>query len=585
MRLESIQLVFLFARMCSTKSYFVIENIDATALSSYCRNLIQLSCSLNQLILVWDEIDELKLELPFILQTKRIKLKSFQYRRIQCFVLNLPNPDIRLTLSYLESQDIFDARAKFIVITDSVDVKIFEDIASYDIYNVVVLEKLSLRTFSYNPYSEENLHSPNVTFFEISCNSGTEMFPNKIPRFWRNTTLNVSYLIKTPFFICSFCPVIARGLEGFILEDIRGRFKFKVHFRHVANTWGVMVNGSYTGNLAAIRRREVDTALGNFHPGKEETKHFDLATPIAYDALTIVVPISLPPPLWMRMLNVFRNIWMWILGSMVLYFGVRYTGDRIFGVRRAKSDIVLDIVRALFSIPIKVESTYSFLRILILHMNWFAFLLGSVFISKMVEVITSTSEEYQIDTLEQIAASNLVLALGSEVEHLYKESATHLELKMMKTRILCDHSLRCLNRTAFDRDIALVTSKETVKFLTMKYYLDSQGQRLVHITKNDMFGSDSAWYFRKGFPMFYQVDRMISKLRAAGLYQLYYSLLQAYFYMHYGIEISRKSTDVFKPADFNQLNFVFYALISFHFINVIAFLGEIVCYRIKNVNK
>lgn len=79
-----------------------------------------------------------------------------------------------------------------------------------------------------------------------------------------------------------------------------------------------------------------------------------------------------------------------------------------------------------------------------------------------------------------------------------------------------------MNRTAFQRDFAIIKGKRTVGNLIPLYYLGQSGRPLLYIFKETLQNVPGHMYFAKGHPMFEQINNLLSFVKSSGFIEHYY---------------------------------------------------------------
>ncbi|CAH1376335.1 unnamed protein product, partial [Tenebrio molitor] len=128
---------------------------------------------------------------------------TFIRRMPQMYVITLRSTNLEELVHYLEKFDIFNSRAKFvIVLVGSIPtVQIFQYLARYFIYNAVVLDQ-NENLVTYDPFVYENVVPDGVEPKVLGRCDGSplgELFNKTFPKYWRNTTVVSAYTKHFPY--------------------------------------------------------------------------------------------------------------------------------------------------------------------------------------------------------------------------------------------------------------------------------------------------------------------------------------------------------------------------------------------------
>jgi hypothetical protein len=136
----------------------------------------------------------LKTSFPVVRQNSlKVSLQQFKHELPNTYVINLQMKNITEMLEFLQDFEIFNSRARFIILSGShPQEEIFTVLPKYFIYNAVVVDNEG-NLFTYEPFIFEDVTAAGVPpTFLGNCKTFTfkkTILDVKIPKLWRNTTV------------------------------------------------------------------------------------------------------------------------------------------------------------------------------------------------------------------------------------------------------------------------------------------------------------------------------------------------------------------------------------------------------------
>lgn len=577
---------------CPVNSKLVIDNRDIKTSTAHCLEyIVEKYRKPQDYTAIWGK-SAIKLKSPVIILSDKMELELLSHQRATHYIVEVED-NLRDILEIIGEQSIFQANAYFIVLCKSITSNMFLYLSQRYIHNVIVIlmedEKDTIYTF--DPYSNENLNFPNLAYFVIDeCKNGeltknNELFLDKIPTMWRNTTLNISLFDIPPFVNrANIDSRFNEGLEISLYKDIKEKLKFNISYTDRFKAWGSKSNGVYSHALGAIKNRTIHSGIGFFHLKMGGTQDFDVTLPILLDGPTWIVPKAQGKPFWKSMLHIVRYLWCPTLITLAASIAIWITACKVLHVRSYDPIMIgIELFGITLTQPPKSKSKHFTFKILLHCCYWFSLVFTTLFTSKMIVILAVQMDEYQIDTLEGIYERGYKFGLYPDSISYFENSTDVLEKKIMEDYIICDLGLSCLNKTAFNRDMATTRVRSTVAFLTPIYYLDDDGRPLLHITNSVIINIYAHWYFQKGFPIFDQINDLIWKLKGSGVLIKYYKLLIDKLIIEYSSAVTGrklKSGTSYESGSMRQMRFIFYSLMGCHIISLLVFIME-VCLRRK----
>lgn len=169
---------------------------------------------------------------PVITKVSNEHMKEFHYLKACGYLIQLNGNNLEEVLNQLRLDAMWNSRAKFLLLTDILADNVFMILSNYYIYNVAVVANREIYTFF--PFAEENINDPVTTPVLIdacvngSFEFGRDLYPEKLPEYWRNSSLEAAVMYLAPFTICLHdCE--KKGVEFDILSFVMDFLKFNVN--------------------------------------------------------------------------------------------------------------------------------------------------------------------------------------------------------------------------------------------------------------------------------------------------------------------------------------------------------------------
>lgn len=152
--------------------------------------------------------------------------------------------------------------------------------------------------------------------------------------------------------------------------------------------------------------------------------------------------------------------------------------------------------------------------------------------------------------LEELIASGSEFGFYPTIEEAYKENSS-TNNAILKRYQPCPLSAECLNRTAFQRDYAVVKNRRQVLYLMPRYYTFPNGRDMLYDTGIASFTTKERYYMYKGFPLLERFDYLLMLLSSNGLINKWDA--DTRFFV-----LKIKSDDQPEPLTLNHLQGAFY---------------------------
>nr|XP_015833911.1 PREDICTED: uncharacterized protein LOC107397628 [Tribolium castaneum] len=402
--------------------------------------------------------------------------------------------------------------ARFIIIFSNHNPKeIFTQLPKYFIYNTILLDD-GHNIYGYDPYKYEDVSAENTTPKLLGpCQHVETFFENKLPKFWRNTTVAA---LRASLFLhhqkqgrtydSMFCPQIVQEKLGFrfLIQEGNGR-----------------AFGANNETLDALRSRNFSLSINHFLLNEDQHLHFDLVPLHVVHSRLWVVPKATLVPYWKLFLLCF-GLSLWLL------FAAFFCILTIVWTRFEKNFKTASIILH-FQILVEnsnahlLQVTKSSSRVLASVTLIIFLIFSSVYKSEMIRVFTSRVYEHQIETLDDLLEYNLPCYDYPDIKQLYVLS-NDMSRYVNKCKVIPSEFERVEILKRILRGEKLVTTFREKYFRGMLRELLKQGYKmLVYLTKETVAFDYGYLYLTKGYPLYDRFVDVYQRLQSAGIMKHY----------------------------------------------------------------
>lgn len=441
------------------------------------------------------------------------------------FIIFLENLDqFKIWLNQSINYKFWNPRAKFIVIVKQIEmlVQIFEIAWDYYILNInaLLLVNNTVDVYTYFPFNNKNCKPnlmPKMVQFAVDKNDNN-MYPYKVPHNLQACKINMLAIIIPPYVMNPWkdptCPGVS-GIEVTILHVIAKQLNFTENYlKHDWKNWGFRLpNGTYTGLYTYLLTRKADLFFG-LAPS-EFNEFFDMSLPSLMEETPWWVPAARPEPAWKNLKRIYQNS-LWI--SILTTLGLTTFLWCLIGKKEYKQRFICFLIcwSVLLQTAAKLPKSLA-MKILFISWVLFSLVLCISYQSQLISILTNPFYEHQISNVQELLESKLLYGFFPRViQSFFNDPKDPIQKRIADNFITCPLTEECVNRTAFQRNFAVVKSLRHVRFLTKKYYLDPNGRSLLYDFKKGTL-YQSVYVCRKGFPFLRHINRMLLLLQANGL--------------------------------------------------------------------
>ncbi|KAK9879667.1 hypothetical protein WA026_006728 [Henosepilachna vigintioctopunctata] len=401
----------------------------------------------------------------------------------------------------------FNPRAKFLFLARNFSTDVLNFMSRYFIYNAIFLDTTTGKILTYFAFQEiENQEFTEVGHCGVdgSITLTSELYPDKIPKQWQNSSIRIMYQPMEIFTIChDKCEKKGIDVEIFDL---------------IAKWHGIVIQ--YVHLVSEVDFKDYYKNQINAHIGCLDMRiSVEYTYPHIYENLVWFVPQPPPVPRWKYFLYIFSlPVWiMWVLATTVLSATWCF-GDYILG-KRISFRTILSVPYIIFILFVEnfcdTDTNTSFREILILFMIFLSTMMNFFFKCRLTYFLNGLNYERGIESVEDVIASDLKVGCTRRVAHIVSVDP---KLKtFLKNNFIECFSYYCLNRTSYVGDQATVTLMALIQNNNVSYVDKTTNRYLLKVLPNPIYMMPLVSHFNKGHPMYFLFNQNIQRLLETGI--------------------------------------------------------------------
>ncbi|GFR08821.1 glutamate receptor ionotropic, delta-2 [Trichonephila clavata] len=341
------------------------------------------------------------------------------------------------------------------------------------------------------------------------------------------------------------------------------------------NEYGREVNGgNWTGLIGMVQRGEADIAIGTLGINEKRMQVVDFSFPYTADKLTFVV---LKPSEWLMAFGFFNlldlSTWMLLFGSFLL-------STALFFAMLKGTTTYLEVVHIFFGSILRQPLTFHNYthekKFCIGTWLLFSFIMSSVFSGVLLSFLATPSK---VETIKNFRELSKAVERGTHRVYTLKGTFAvpfFLNSKEPYFRLLGNaieqnnwyiKSEELLHNPLKTKDIVIVCPSEYLKLLY-------GNQRRILLSEDSGYTMTTAFVIRKDFCCKTQLEKVMSRMVSAGIYERYFKLES----LKYSLSLPAYEENMSKERilTLNHLFGAFSILFSGLVISFLVFLGEVI---------
>lgn len=319
------------------------------------------------------------------------------------------------------------------------------------------------------------------------------------------------------------------GMDGFFTRNLAKRMNFTAIAMSPKDgkEYGFMFpnNGTFTGSIGDILYDRADISLNSRFVKLYGSNDIEFTLPIDFDSLCIVAPKAKRLPKWLAFFRVFNShvqfalvcvyvgcsVISHILQKMYSHFKHVHKDINLF-------DTFIEVLPPFLSLPVIRMPSLSHQRVFVMTCFVFGMIIASLFQGKLVTVLSKPDYYPDINTLEELDASGLVIGTGSPnlIQDTFstEESSLITHLRDKITYLSMPDGL--MSYVAKHHNTSALTRLSNAIYGVHLYH-SPDGTFLLHIIEECPRIYSLAYIVPKGSPYLLRINKIIAQFVESGI--------------------------------------------------------------------
>lgn len=367
-----------------------------------------------------------------------------------------------------------------------------------------------------------------------------------------------------------------QGLDGLVMESLIN--KMNITPRYVVPADGIQFgvkldNGTITGALGEVVRKNSQIAGNSRFLTDYKTGDIEFSSTLYSERLCVVVPKHSKIPKSYMMWRVFQPMtWLCVLLLIFSSIIIIFIKNSLW---RSPESSTLTETLAILGIMVNQSVSYRRSKKLLLLFScfmFFAIISEGVYEGFLVKSFTSVSYYKDINTLEELAKSDLKIDTTLDVFDT-DESPTVKELRKKKVDQMIDE-LSTYQEICTYKNVSTVARVSEITHLKYKVFLSRDGTRCLHAVTEYLLTYFVVYIVPLNSPYLYQINLLLTRLGESGF-------INHWFKSAYGGQATKAPRNAFEPIALKDVLIPFQILIIGYIFATLAFLYEVISKKLS----
>ncbi|EAT48971.1 AAEL000007-PA [Aedes aegypti] len=301
-----------------------------------------------------------------------------------------------------------------------------------------------------------------------------------------------------------------------------------------AGEWGeIFDNRTGNGIIGAVVERRADIGVGALYSWHHESIYLSLSKPISRTGVTCITPKPRLLSGWLIPILPFsQNLWIAVLSTFLCMscfsLFVNYMVDNVLNKENRRVDLcesfmIIGSIFILQSVLLRINRSKLVSQLIVMGSLLFVgLMIGNLYSGGLSSIMTIPRYEPPVDTLEDLANSNLPWASTHDAWIFSILMATQPTI----IRILHNfqtHPKEVLHKHTKQLDMAYSVERLPYGHFAIGEYIDEEASHKFHLMKEDIYWENCVAMSTKTWPMMDQLDQLILIIFQSGI-QRYWEL-------------------------------------------------------------
>lgn len=488
--------LLIIIRLCFGALHPVIK--QENELKTCVNKIVSENYNKNVLLIQYDyEINLLDVAIPIIRNTNDANLdtimQKYQIDMFLIFFIGTENDVIGL-IEKIKKHKYWNSRAKFVICFQQLGElnfnllnNIFEIFWKYYIFNVIILQQNDLELYTYFPYNFESKCGNNITSkYILNCLDLKiiEYFLEKIPEDLNKCNVTALSILRPPYVVKlngTGFSAKESGFEVTILHTAAKKLNFTVVYLHnpYPDNGYMASNGTYIMMYEMIHKNIANLMFNALMYNATYYWDFHLMHFSTIAKGYWWVPCAGRNPLWENMIYIFnKRLWFTIMCTVFANSFAWWVFESYFERNKTEfSYYFINTWAVLMIIPNK-KPKHWILKACYYVWVVSCLILTTLYTSQLVSVLTKAFYGRQITTVDEMLASGIKFGFHPGFRTLYNDSLAK-ERYILRNYVPCSAHNECINRTAYQKDFAVMKNDKQILNLIPRYWTDSSGRTMI----------------------------------------------------------------------------------------------------------
>jgi hypothetical protein len=297
-------------------------------------------------------------------------------------------------------------------------------------------------------------------------------------------------------------------------------------------------------------------------------------------ALTWFVPREREIPSWQSLIKIFNpSCWLlvflsYLLGSIIFWvLGNTQSRDKETASFRSITLIFMNTLGMILSESVYNKPRHTRSQIFFFLWCFYCMQVNTAYQSSLIGFLTNPGHLSRIYDVDSLLESGLELGIQNGSQHLFGDASDPRNKRVLKALIECDEQNidMCLNRMAYDGDLAVAAGRVGLEFLAHTKYMKN-GKPLFVPFKDNIKHGYMVVYLKKGSILLERINSIVLRLQNAGIIDKWVNDIRRKFGKHFDNASFEDGVCVLTVA---HLQGAFYLLLFGVIVSVTIWLLEI----------
>jgi hypothetical protein len=223
-------------------------------------------------------------------------------------------------------------------------------------------------------------------------------------------------------------------------------------------------------------------------------------------------------------------------------------------------------------------------RIFFVSWIWYCLAINTVFQTLLTSFLIEPGLEHQINSIEEILASNSKYGYNQWFDVVVRQSADTLSKVILQNRVECGEGNQppCLDWVAYHGNFSLLCSKTLLDYLLTRKYIDKHGKPLICQAGGLFFPLNYVTYMAKGSPFLNPFDEIITRILESGISAEWIEIGLYLQRVHAGVTARKTLAGEYSSLSLEHAQSIFAILLPGLSFSALVFFLEISRYKISS---